>query len=38
MPGNSSTLGNLGMDGTGDPDGDGEDNLSEFRSNTVPAM
>ena len=29
-------FGNLGQDGTGDPDGDGEDNLSEFRSNTVP--
>ena len=29
-------FGNLAMDGTGDPDGDGEDNLSEFRSNTVP--
>ena len=29
-------FGNLGMDGTGDADGDGEDNLSEFRSNTNP--
>ena len=29
-------FGNLDMDGTGDPDGDGEDNLSEFRSNTIP--
>jgi hypothetical protein len=29
-------FGNLGMNGSGDPDGDGEDNQSEFRSNTVP--
>ena len=29
-------FGNLAMDATGDPDGDGEDNLSEFRSNTNP--
>ena len=29
-------FGNLNMEGTGDPDGDGEDNLSEFRSNTIP--
>ena len=29
-------FGNLNQDGTGDPDGDGEDNLSEFKSNTVP--
>ena len=29
-------FGNPDMDGTGDPDGDGEDNLSEFRSNTSP--
>ena len=29
-------FGNLDQDGTGDPDGDGEDNLSEYKSNTVP--
>ena len=30
-------FGNLAMNATDDPDDDGEDNLSEFRSNTVPA-
>ena len=29
-------FGNLDMNGTGDPDGDGEDNVSEFQSNTNP--
>ena len=29
-------FGGLGFDGDDDPDGDGEDNLSEFRSNTDP--
>ena len=29
-------FGNLDQDGTGDPDGDGEDNFSEYKSNTIP--
>jgi hypothetical protein len=30
-------FGDLRFDGDDDPDGDGEDNLSEFRSNTIPS-
>ena len=29
-------FGNLDQNGTGDPDGDGEDNLSEYKLNTIP--